>query len=39
MIGVAAGRGGDVAKMAKDIDQGGSFWEFRLPQKRADKER
>jgi alcohol dehydrogenase (cytochrome c) len=42
MIGVAAGWGGavplwggDVAKMVKDIDQGGSYWVFRLPQKSA----
>ena len=42
MIGVAAGWGGavplwggDVAKQVKDIDQGGSYWVFRLPQKSA----
>ena len=42
MIGVAAGWGGavplwggDVAKMVKDINQGGSYWVFRLPQKTA----
>ncbi len=42
MIGVAAGWGGavplwggDVAKQVKNIDQGGSYWVFRLPQKTA----
>jgi alcohol dehydrogenase (cytochrome c) len=42
MIGVAAGWGGavplwggDVARMVKDINQGGSYWVFRLPQKTA----
>ena len=42
MIGVAAGWGGavplwggDVAKQVKDINQGGSYWVFRLPQKTA----
>ena len=41
-IGVAAGWGGavplwggDVAKMVKDINQGGSYWVFRLAQKTA----
>ncbi|MDE3176872.1 MAG: PQQ-dependent methanol/ethanol family dehydrogenase [Pseudomonadota bacterium] len=44
MIGVAAGWGGavplwggDVAKQVKDINQGGSYWVFRLPQKTAAK--
>jgi alcohol dehydrogenase (cytochrome c) len=43
-IGVAAGWGGavplwggDVAKKVKDINQGGSYWVFRLPQKTAAK--
>ena len=42
MIGVAAGWGGavplwggDVARLVKDINQGGSYWVFRLPQKTA----
>jgi len=42
MIGVAAGWGGavplwggDVAKQVKDINQGGSYWVFKLPQKTA----
>ena len=42
MIGVTAGWGGavplwggDVAKLVKDINQGGSFWVFKLPQKTA----
>ncbi|MBV8107438.1 MAG: methanol/ethanol family PQQ-dependent dehydrogenase [Hyphomicrobiales bacterium] len=42
MIGVTAGWGGavplwggDVAKQVKDINQGGSFWVFKLPQKTA----
>lgn len=29
--------GGDVAKQVKDINQGGSYWVFRLPQKTAAK--
>jgi alcohol dehydrogenase (cytochrome c) len=42
MIGVTAGWGGavplwggDVAKLVKDINQGGSFWVFKVPQKTA----
>eukprot|EP01037_Dinobryon_pediforme_P014669 gene14669-14793_t len=42
MIGVTAGWGGavplwggDVAKQVKDINQGGSFWVFKLPAKTA----
>jgi alcohol dehydrogenase (cytochrome c) len=42
MIGVTAGWGGavplwggDVAKLVKDINQGGSFWAFSLPQRTA----
>ena len=27
--------GGDVAKQVKDINQGGAYWVFRLPQKQA----
>jgi alcohol dehydrogenase (cytochrome c) len=42
MIGVSAGWGGavplwggDVAKQVKDINQGGSFWVFKVPKKTA----
>jgi len=44
MIGVAAGWGGavplwggDVAKTFKGIDQGGSYWVFKLPPRSASK--